>query len=59
MLEQKPIEAVGKLYYLKDSLLDKNIIRYITFLKNGPINTNLCCEFRNCDSVIKFAEKIS
>ena len=37
MIEQKLVEAVSKLYYSEHSLLHKNIIRYITFLTNGPI----------------------
>ena len=59
ILEQKLVEAVSNLYYSKHSLLDENIIRYITFLMNDPINTNLCYEFTNRDSANKFAEKIS
>ena len=59
ILEQKLVEAVSKLYYSKHSLLDKNIIRYITFLTNGPIKTNLCYEFTNWDSATKLVEGIS
>ena len=48
----------GKLCYPKYSFLDRNIIRCIMAITDGPTNTSRCYEFTNWDSVTSFAERI-
>ena len=49
----------GKLDYPKYNFFNKNIIKFIMWITNGPTNTNNVVEFTNWNDVEKFANKIN
>ena len=49
----------GKLDYPKYNFFNKNIIKFIMWITNGPTNTDTVVEFTNWNDVEKFANKIN
>ena len=49
----------GKLDYPKYNFLNKNIIKFIMWITNGPTQTDIVVEFTNWNDVNKFANKIN
>ena len=49
----------GKLDYPKYNFFNKNIIKFIMWITNGPTQTDIVVEFTNWNDVKKFAKKIN
>ena len=49
----------GKLDYPKYNFFNKNIIKFIMWITNGPTQTDIVVEFTNWNDVEKFANKIN
>ena len=49
----------GKLDYPKYNFINKNIIKFIMWVTNGPTQTDIVVEFTNWNKVQKFANKIN
>ena len=49
----------GKLDYPKYNFFNKNIIKFIMWITNGPTNTNNVVEFTNWNDVEKFTNNIN
>ena len=49
----------GKLDYPKYNFFNKNIIKFIMWITNGPTQTDIVVEFTNWNDVKKFANKIN
>ena len=49
----------GKLDYPKYNFFNKNIIKFIMWMTNGPTQTDIVVEFTNWNDVKKFANKIN
>ena len=49
----------GKLDYPKYNFFNKNIIKFIMWVSNGPTQTDIVVEFTNWNDVEKFANKIN
>ena len=49
----------GKLDYSKYNFFNKNIIKFIMWITNGPTQTDIVVEFTNWNKVEKFANKIN
>ena len=49
----------GKLDYPKYNFFNKNIIKFIMWITNGPTQTDIIVEFTNWNDVKKFANKIN
>ena len=49
----------GKLDYPKYNFFNKNIIKFIMWVSNGPTQTDTVVEFTNWNDVKKFANKIN
>ena len=49
----------GKLDYPKYNFFNKNIIKFIMWITNGPTQTDIVVEFTNWDDVKNFANKIN
>jgi menaquinone-dependent protoporphyrinogen oxidase len=49
----------GKIDYPKYGFLDRQIIRLIMWLTDGPIDPSACVEFTNWEAVEEFARRVS
>ena len=49
----------GKLDYPKYNFINKNIIKFIMWITNGPTQTDVAVDFTNWNDVEKFANKIN
>ena len=49
----------GKLDYARYRFLDKQIIRLIMWLTNGPVNLDTCHDYTNWEKVAEFAGQIA